>query len=105
MTTVFCVCVCVFVLAGPPGEGRTGSTGPSGRPGNPGSPGRPGIPGQVGPAGPPGYCDQNSCVGYNIGGNAHTHPYPLDSHLPALSSPYALQTHTSHLRRHYNLAL
>ncbi|XP_063041609.1 collagen alpha-1(XIV) chain-like [Engraulis encrasicolus] len=52
---------------GPPGEGRTGSTGPSGRPGNPGSPGRPGIPGQVGPAGPPGYCDQNSCVGYNIG--------------------------------------
>nr|XP_055076682.1 collagen alpha-1(XIV) chain isoform X1 [Misgurnus anguillicaudatus] len=52
---------------GPPGEGRTGSTGPSGRPGNPGSPGRPGIPGTVGPPGPPGYCDQNSCLGYNVG--------------------------------------
>ncbi|RXN15581.1 collagen alpha-1(XIV) chain-like isoform X1 [Labeo rohita] len=52
---------------GPPGEGRTGSTGPSGRPGNPGSPGRPGIPGPIGPPGPPGYCDQNSCLGYNVG--------------------------------------
>uniref|UniRef100_A0A672M260 VWFA domain-containing protein n=1 Tax=Sinocyclocheilus grahami TaxID=75366 RepID=A0A672M260_SINGR len=53
---------------GAPGEGRTGSPGPSGRPGNPGSPGRPGIPGPVGPPGPPGYCDQNSCLGYNVGG-------------------------------------
>uniref|UniRef100_A0A674D5L7 Collagen type XIV alpha 1 chain n=1 Tax=Salmo trutta TaxID=8032 RepID=A0A674D5L7_SALTR len=53
---------------GPTGQGRTGSQGPSGRPGNPGTPGRPGIPGPVGSAGPPGYCDQNSCVGYN-GGN------------------------------------
>ncbi|XP_073787351.1 collagen alpha-1(XIV) chain isoform X2 [Danio rerio] len=52
---------------GPPGEGRTGSPGPSGRPGSPGSPGRPGIPGPVGPAGPPGYCDQNACLGYNVG--------------------------------------
>ncbi|XP_016357451.1 collagen alpha-1(XIV) chain [Sinocyclocheilus anshuiensis] len=52
---------------GAPGEGRTGSPGPSGRPGNPGSPGRPGIPGPVGPPGPPGYCDQNSCLGYNVG--------------------------------------
>ncbi|XP_055081432.1 collagen alpha-1(XIV) chain-like isoform X2 [Periophthalmus magnuspinnatus] len=55
---------------GPPGaqgQGRPGSQGPSGRPGNPGTPGRPGIPGPVGPAGPPGYCDQNSCVGYNVG--------------------------------------
>uniref|UniRef100_A0A8C7VPG1 Collagen, type XIV, alpha 1b n=1 Tax=Oncorhynchus mykiss TaxID=8022 RepID=A0A8C7VPG1_ONCMY len=50
---------------GPTGQGRTGSQGPSGRPGNPGTPGRPGIPGPVGSAGPPGYCDQNSCVGYN----------------------------------------
>ncbi|CDQ57389.1 unnamed protein product [Oncorhynchus mykiss] len=54
---------------GPTGQGRTGSQGPSGRPGNPGTPGRPGIPGPVGSAGPPGYCDQNSCVGYNVGGN------------------------------------
>ncbi|KAA0709869.1 Collagen alpha-1(XIV) chain [Triplophysa tibetana] len=53
---------------GPPGEGRTGSPGASGRPGNPGAPGRPGIPGPVGPPGPPGYCDQNSCLGYNVGG-------------------------------------
>uniref|UniRef100_A0A8K9XAM1 Collagen, type XIV, alpha 1b n=1 Tax=Oncorhynchus mykiss TaxID=8022 RepID=A0A8K9XAM1_ONCMY len=52
---------------GPTGQGRTGSQGPSGRPGNPGTPGRPGIPGPVGSAGPPGYCDQNSCVGYNNG--------------------------------------
>ncbi|KAK9958258.1 hypothetical protein ABG768_012429 [Culter alburnus] len=52
---------------GPPGEGRTGSPGPSGRPGNPGSPGRPGIPGPVGPPGPAGYCDQNACLGYNVG--------------------------------------
>uniref|UniRef100_A0AAY5K1J6 Collagen, type XIV, alpha 1b n=1 Tax=Esox lucius TaxID=8010 RepID=A0AAY5K1J6_ESOLU len=59
---------------GPPGQGRTGSQGPSGRPGNPGSPGRPGIPGPVGSAGPPGYCDQNSCVGFNVGGNVDPHP-------------------------------
>ncbi|XP_069566387.1 collagen alpha-1(XIV) chain-like isoform X2 [Brachyistius frenatus] len=55
---------------GPPGaqgQGRTGSQGSSGRPGNPGAPGRPGVPGPVGTAGPPGYCDQNSCVGYNVG--------------------------------------
>ncbi|XP_068431414.1 collagen alpha-1(XIV) chain-like isoform X2 [Clinocottus analis] len=55
---------------GPPGsqgQGRPGSQGPSGRPGNPGSPGRTGVPGPVGSAGPPGYCDQNSCVGYNVG--------------------------------------
>ncbi|KAK2910439.1 collagen alpha-1(XIV) chain [Channa argus] len=57
-------------LPGPPGlpgEGRTGSQGPPGRPGNPGSAGRPGNPGSTGPAGPPGYCDQNSCLGYNVG--------------------------------------
>uniref|UniRef100_A0A674D797 Collagen type XIV alpha 1 chain n=1 Tax=Salmo trutta TaxID=8032 RepID=A0A674D797_SALTR len=60
--------------AGPTGQGRTGSQGPSGRPGNPGTPGRPGIPGPVGSAGPPGYCDQNSCVGYNVGGNYDTYP-------------------------------
>uniref|UniRef100_A0A3Q3QYN1 Collagen, type XIV, alpha 1b n=1 Tax=Monopterus albus TaxID=43700 RepID=A0A3Q3QYN1_MONAL len=52
---------------GPQGQGRPGSQGPSGRPGNPGAPGRPGVPGPVGPAGPPGYCDQNSCLGYNVG--------------------------------------
>ncbi|KAJ8353811.1 hypothetical protein SKAU_G00213780 [Synaphobranchus kaupii] len=55
-------------LSGPPGEGRTGSQGPPGRPGNQGTPGRPGIPGATGPGGPPGYCDQNSCLGYNVGG-------------------------------------
>uniref|UniRef100_A0A4W5L525 Collagen type XIV alpha 1 chain n=1 Tax=Hucho hucho TaxID=62062 RepID=A0A4W5L525_9TELE len=66
---------------GPTGQGRTGSQGPSGRPGNPGTPGRPGIPGPVGSAGPPGYCDQNSCVGYNVGGNydnRHPLPYSVD---------------------------
>ncbi|XP_041844785.1 collagen alpha-1(XIV) chain [Melanotaenia boesemani] len=52
---------------GLPGEGRTGSQGPTGRPGNPGTPGRPGNPGAMGAAGPPGYCDQNSCLGYNVG--------------------------------------
>uniref|UniRef100_A0AAY4DQB3 Collagen alpha-1(XIV) chain n=1 Tax=Denticeps clupeoides TaxID=299321 RepID=A0AAY4DQB3_9TELE len=52
---------------GSPGEGRSGSQGPPGRPGNQGTPGRPGIPGSTGPAGPPGYCDQNSCLGYNVG--------------------------------------
>ncbi|XP_061809382.1 collagen alpha-1(XIV) chain isoform X2 [Nerophis lumbriciformis] len=52
---------------GLPGEGRTGSQGPLGRPGNPGAPGRPGNAGTAGPAGPPGYCDQNSCLGYNVG--------------------------------------
>uniref|UniRef100_A0A4W5KNV8 Collagen type XIV alpha 1 chain n=1 Tax=Hucho hucho TaxID=62062 RepID=A0A4W5KNV8_9TELE len=65
---------------GPTGQGRTGSQGPSGRPGNPGTPGRPGIPGPVGSAGPPGYCDQNSCVGYNVGGNYdNRHPLPCQS--------------------------
>ncbi|XP_029308193.1 collagen alpha-1(XIV) chain [Cottoperca gobio] len=52
---------------GLPGEGRTGSQGPPGRPGNPGTPGRLGNPGSTGPAGTPGYCDQNSCMGYNVG--------------------------------------
>ncbi|XP_053700196.1 collagen alpha-1(XIV) chain isoform X1 [Synchiropus splendidus] len=52
---------------GSPGEGRAGSQGPTGRPGNPGTPGRPGNPGSTGPAGAPGYCDQNSCMGYNVG--------------------------------------
>uniref|UniRef100_A0A1A7ZHC7 Collagen, type XIV, alpha 1 n=1 Tax=Nothobranchius furzeri TaxID=105023 RepID=A0A1A7ZHC7_NOTFU len=52
---------------GLPGEGRTGSQGPPGRPGSPGAAGRPGNPGTTGPAGPPGYCDQNSCLGYNVG--------------------------------------
>ncbi|XP_031709277.1 collagen alpha-1(XIV) chain isoform X4 [Anarrhichthys ocellatus] len=52
---------------GLPGEGRIGSQGPPGRPGNPGTPGRSGNPGATGPAGPPGYCDQNSCQGYNVG--------------------------------------
>uniref|UniRef100_A0AAY5K227 Collagen, type XIV, alpha 1b n=1 Tax=Esox lucius TaxID=8010 RepID=A0AAY5K227_ESOLU len=65
--------------ARPPGQGRTGSQGPSGRPGNPGSPGRPGIPGPVGSAGPPGYCDQNSCVGFNVGGNVDPHPPLLEA--------------------------
>uniref|UniRef100_A0AAQ4S0R7 Collagen, type XIV, alpha 1a n=2 Tax=Gasterosteus aculeatus aculeatus TaxID=481459 RepID=A0AAQ4S0R7_GASAC len=52
---------------GLPGEGRTGSQGPPGRPGNTGTPGRTGNPGAPGAAGPPGYCDQNSCLGYNVG--------------------------------------
>ncbi|XP_030013398.1 collagen alpha-1(XIV) chain [Sphaeramia orbicularis] len=52
---------------GLPGEGRTGSQGPPGRPGNSGTPGRPGNPGTTGPPGPAGYCDQNSCLGYNVG--------------------------------------
>ncbi|XP_036948671.1 collagen alpha-1(XIV) chain isoform X7 [Acanthopagrus latus] len=58
---------------GPPGaqgQGRPGNQGPSGRPGNPGSPGRPGVPGPVGSSGPPGYCDPNSCVGYNVGASS-----------------------------------
>uniref|UniRef100_A0A8C5ALE3 VWFA domain-containing protein n=1 Tax=Gadus morhua TaxID=8049 RepID=A0A8C5ALE3_GADMO len=58
---------------GPPGQGRTGSQGSSGRPGNSGPPGRSGVPGSVGPSGPPGYCDQNACMGYNVGG---TYPNP-----------------------------
>uniref|UniRef100_A0A3B4YLI7 Collagen type XIV alpha 1 chain n=1 Tax=Seriola lalandi dorsalis TaxID=1841481 RepID=A0A3B4YLI7_SERLL len=57
---------------GLPGEGRTGSQGPPGRPGNSGTAGRPGNPGATGPAGPPGYCDQNSCLGYNVGGEHHS---------------------------------
>uniref|UniRef100_A0AAQ5X2B4 Collagen, type XIV, alpha 1a n=1 Tax=Amphiprion ocellaris TaxID=80972 RepID=A0AAQ5X2B4_AMPOC len=57
---------------GLPGEGRTGSQGPPGRPGNQGTAGRPGNPGSTGPAGPPGYCDQNSCLGYNVGGKHHS---------------------------------
>uniref|UniRef100_A0A8C6WUD5 Collagen type XIV alpha 1 chain n=1 Tax=Neogobius melanostomus TaxID=47308 RepID=A0A8C6WUD5_9GOBI len=54
---------------GLPGEGRTGSQGPTGRPGSAGTPGRPGNPGSPGPAGPQGYCDPNSCMGYNVGGD------------------------------------
>lgn len=57
-----------FNSPGAAGQGRPGSQGQSGRPGNPGAPGRPGVPGPVGPPGPQGYCDQNSCVGYNVGG-------------------------------------
>uniref|UniRef100_A0A8C4EBK3 Collagen alpha-1(XIV) chain n=1 Tax=Dicentrarchus labrax TaxID=13489 RepID=A0A8C4EBK3_DICLA len=57
---------------GLPGEGRTGSQGPPGRPGNQGTPGRSGNPGTTGPPGPPGYCDQNSCMGYNVGGKHHS---------------------------------
>ncbi|XP_024865789.1 collagen alpha-1(XIV) chain isoform X3 [Kryptolebias marmoratus] len=59
---------------GPQGQGRPGNQGPTGRPGNPGTPGRPGVPGPVGPPGPPGYCDQNSCLGYNVGD--YDHPVP-----------------------------
>lgn len=59
----------VLTHSGPPGEGRTGSQGPPGRPGIQGTSGRPGTPGSPGAAGPPGYCDQNSCLGYNAGGN------------------------------------
>uniref|UniRef100_A0A8C2XBB3 Collagen type XIV alpha 1 chain n=1 Tax=Cyclopterus lumpus TaxID=8103 RepID=A0A8C2XBB3_CYCLU len=59
---------------GLPGEGRTGSQGPPGRPGNPGTAGRSGNPGGTGPAGPPGYCDQNSCLGYNVGVNVASLP-------------------------------
>ncbi|TRZ01742.1 hypothetical protein DNTS_032287, partial [Danionella cerebrum] len=52
---------------GAPGEGRTGSQGPPGRPGIQGSSGHPGTPGSPGSAGAPGYCDPNSCLGYNVG--------------------------------------
>ncbi|XP_019724357.1 collagen alpha-1(XIV) chain-like isoform X1 [Hippocampus comes] len=61
---------------GPPGQGRPGSQGPTGRPGNSGVPGRPGVPGPVGSAGPPGYCDQNSCVGYNVGVQLPSNIFP-----------------------------
>ncbi|XP_061680396.1 collagen alpha-1(XIV) chain-like [Syngnathoides biaculeatus] len=61
---------------GPPGQGRLGSQGPPGRPGNPGAPGRPGVPGPAGSAGPPGYCDQNSCVGYNVGVQLPSNIFP-----------------------------
>lgn len=66
--SLFVTCLTIFGFAGPPGEGRTGSQGPPGRPGNPGTPGRPGNQGATGQSGPPGYCDQNSCLGYNVGG-------------------------------------
>uniref|UniRef100_A0A7N6A544 Collagen, type XIV, alpha 1a n=1 Tax=Anabas testudineus TaxID=64144 RepID=A0A7N6A544_ANATE len=62
---------------GLPGEGRTGSQGPPGRPGSPGSVGRPGNPGTTGPAGPPGYCDQNSCLGYSVGGKHYLASFHL----------------------------
>ncbi|KAM7420454.1 hypothetical protein PAMA_014937 [Pampus argenteus] len=71
---------------GLPGEGRTGSQGPTGRPGNPGALGRPGNPGSTGPAGPPGYCDQNSCLGYKVGVQPLPHggyqPYNLPYNQP-----------------------
>uniref|UniRef100_A0A3B5MBE3 Uncharacterized protein n=1 Tax=Xiphophorus couchianus TaxID=32473 RepID=A0A3B5MBE3_9TELE len=63
---------------GLPGEGRAGSQGPPGQPGSPGTAGRPGNPGATGPTGPPGYCDQNSCLGYNVGGKY----YPFIPELP-----------------------
>ncbi|KAJ8273127.1 hypothetical protein GJAV_G00097750 [Gymnothorax javanicus] len=72
---------------GPPGEGRTGNPGPPGRPGNPGTSGRPGIPGPTGPSGPPGYCDQNSCMGFNIGAyqwhKTQSPPHPYQPYNPA----------------------
>ncbi|KAM6909847.1 collagen alpha-1(XIV) chain-like [Xenentodon cancila] len=68
---------------GLPGEGRTGSQGPPGRPGNPGTAGRPGNPGATGPAGSPGYCDQNSCLGYNVG----VQPLPHGGYQP-YNPPY-----------------
>ncbi|XP_074510263.1 collagen alpha-1(XIV) chain isoform X2 [Sebastes fasciatus] len=68
---------------GLPGEGRTGSQGPPGRPGNPGTPGRSGNPGTTGTAGPPGYCDQNSCMGYNVG----VQPLPHGGYQP-YNPPY-----------------
>ncbi|XP_018541621.1 collagen alpha-1(XIV) chain [Lates calcarifer] len=68
---------------GLPGEGRTGSQGPPGRPGTPGTAGRPGNPGSTGPAGPPGYCDQNSCMGYNVG----VQPLPHGGYQP-YNPPY-----------------
>ncbi|XP_023265070.1 collagen alpha-1(XIV) chain-like, partial [Seriola lalandi dorsalis] len=68
---------------GLPGEGRTGSQGPPGRPGNSGTAGRPGNPGATGPAGPPGYCDQNSCLGYNVG----VQPLPHGGYQP-YNPPY-----------------
>ncbi|XP_076016833.1 collagen alpha-1(XIV) chain, partial [Genypterus blacodes] len=72
---------------GLPGEGRTGSQGPTGRPGNSGTPGRPGNTGSAGAAGPPGYCDQNSCMGYNVG----VQPLPPGGHQsynPPYNQPY-----------------
>ncbi|XP_056300245.1 collagen alpha-1(XIV) chain isoform X4 [Pseudoliparis swirei] len=68
---------------GLPGEGRTGSQGPPGRPGNLGTPGRSGNPGGTGAAGPPGYCDQNSCLGYNVG----VQPLPQGGYQP-YNQPY-----------------
>ncbi|XP_051263071.1 collagen alpha-1(XIV) chain-like [Dicentrarchus labrax] len=68
---------------GLPGEGRTGSQGPPGRPGNQGTPGRSGNPGTTGPPGPPGYCDQNSCMGYNVG----VQPLPHGGYQP-YNQPY-----------------
>lgn len=73
MYSLPCLLTQTFTSSGLPGEGRTGSQGPPGRPGNPGAVGRPGNPGTTGPAGPPGYCDQNSCLGYNVGGKYHKH--------------------------------
>lgn len=69
IVSLFVICLLtIFGFAGPPGEGRAGNQGPPGRPGNPGTPGRPGNQGAPGQTGPPGYCDQNSCLGYNVGG-------------------------------------
>ncbi|KAF3834359.1 hypothetical protein F7725_025563 [Dissostichus mawsoni] len=52
---------------GNPGAGQNWQPGHLRQTGNPGTSGRPGVPGPVGSAGPPGYCDQNSCMGYNVG--------------------------------------
>ncbi|KAJ8268333.1 hypothetical protein COCON_G00135050 [Conger conger] len=70
---------------GPPGEGRTGNQGQPGRPGNSGTPGRPGIPGPTGPAGSPGYCDQSSCMGFNVGGG--NGGGSTDQDVPLVQSP------------------
>ncbi|XP_034031083.1 collagen alpha-1(XIV) chain-like [Thalassophryne amazonica] len=68
---------------GLPGEGLPGTQGPPGRPGSPGTPGRPGSTGTTGPPGPPGYCDQNSCLGYNVGVQLLPHGGSYDSYASA----------------------
>lgn len=81
--------------SGLPGEGRAGSQGPPGQPGSPGMAGRPGNPGATGPTGPPGYCDQNSCLGYNVGGKY----YPF---IPELPFGFLFQTGNKIGQLHYN---
>lgn len=61
-----------LLIAGPPGESRTGSPGPSGSAGPRGPPGRQGTPGVRGPSGPPGYCDSSQCVGIPYNGQGYT---------------------------------